>query len=833
VRKLAVSLLILILFTAPGLATLAVTTANVNFREGPGTNHRSIGVLPLGTQVEVEDCDASGRWCGITHEDRSGFVSGRYLEQTEDDSPGWPRAFHIGETSFVVLQQPQFSDWQNFTRLEALMAAEYHADEEALPIFGVIGLAANSERDVDNGTLLLTEIEITQLDFALLDRAQLTELALKLGGLLPTGTVEVLEARVTASLVNYQRVADVDVEDLISTPPRIFVSSQSAVLVQSDGAPVFAPVKGAPGVEFVINTNWDLFRVNDALWLRDDTSWLTTANFDQDWSAVESLPDALSSLPEDGNWDEARAALSPEAFEGDTPRVFFSDSPAEMILLEGDAESEDVPGTDLEWISNTEADLFRLKATGEWYYLVSGRWYQAASLEGPWTFVTPDLPGDFLNIPEDKPYYTVRAAVPGTSEATEARLRASIPTTARVEIGSVTAEVAYEGDPAFEPINGTTMSYAVNTTAQVIRVGDKYYVVQEGIWFVSDSPTGPWELANAVPDEIYTIPPTSPVYNVTYVHVYYGEDDAIWYGYTAGYLHAYLAWGSLVYGTGWLYPPYWQHGPVPIYYPRPITFGIGAYYNPTLGVYGRFGYAYGPYRGITARAVWNPATGTYARGARVYGPRGTGAFVAAFNPRTGTRAFARGGSGVYGSWGSASVRRGSEYVRASGAVTAGGTGGVRWDSSRGQGFVAGRRGNVYAGRNGSVYRNVGDGWQTWNDGGWTGVERPSPETFDRGGLQDRVGQGARDNAANRQNQGNSERASNRQNGGQQVRNRVPAHVQQDHRGRQNGNQRADRRRSQNAYGGSVNRGRANRGNQVNRGNRANRRGGGNRRGRRR
>lgn len=62
------------------LAFPAVTTANVNLREGPGTGHPVVFTLPKGTPVDVGQCDDAGRWCAVTTEEISGFVSGRYLE---------------------------------------------------------------------------------------------------------------------------------------------------------------------------------------------------------------------------------------------------------------------------------------------------------------------------------------------------------------------------------------------------------------------------------------------------------------------------------------------------------------------------------------------------------------------------------------------------------------------------------------------------------------------------------------------------------------------------------------------------------------------------------
>jgi hypothetical protein len=266
---------------------------------------------------------------------------------------------------------------------------------------------------------------------------------------------------------------------------------------------------------------------------------------------------------------------------------------------------EPVKGTALKWASNSANDVFHDEKGKQWYVLLSGRWFSAATLDGPWTFATPNLPADFQNIPDDAPYYAVRASVPGTSENAEARLKASIPQTARVSTdGSVKVDVSYSGEPNFQPIDGTSLSYAVNTNEQVIKVGDTYFVLKDGVWFQGASPTGPFTVAKAVPDEIYKIPPSSPVYNATYVRVYQTEPDAVWYGYTMGYLGAYLAWDTFVYGTGWAYDDYWDYGwagggYVP-YYPRPVSYGVGAFYNPAFGTFGRYGYAYGPYRGIAA-----------------------------------------------------------------------------------------------------------------------------------------------------------------------------------------------------------------------------------------
>ncbi|MEM5583980.1 SH3 domain-containing protein [Roseibium sp. AS2] len=716
------------------LAAPAVTTANVNFRQGPGTGHGSLGTVPNGTPVDLENCDDSGAWCSVSYNGQNGFISGRYLQLTEpEETTGWPRSFRTDAGATLVLYQPQFTEWDNFKTLKALVAAEYLENKDAKPVFGVIGVSGQTVADPDKGDIDVSALQVTRLDFSALGREALTDLSLQVGKIMPTGTITVKEDRITAGLAEYQRMEDV--QGLGTEAPPVFVSTEPAILVQTEGAPIFAPVKGVQGLGFVVNTNWDILKIDETgeLYLRDEKAWMSTQDVSAGWQPVTELPEPISKLPDDDNWSDTREAIPAQPLpDNKAPKVIYSDKPAEMILFDGEPKLEPVEGTGLEWASNTDSDVFFLKSTSTWYILVSGRWFRSSSLEGPWVFTTPDMPSDFLNIPEDAPYYSVRATIPGTSEAAQARLKASIPTTARVETGSLSADVAYAGDPEFTPIEGTSMSYALNTSDQVIQVGAKYYVLQDGVWFVGDSPEGPFEVATSVPDQIYTIPPSSPVYNTTYVRIYETEPGAVWYGYTMGYLTGFLAWGVFVYGTGYYYRPWYRPGVRPIYFPRPVTYGIGAFYNPVRGTYGRYGYAYGPRRGIAGGGIYNPRTGGYIRGGAISGPRGSAGFISAYNPRTGNRIVAGGARGIYGSWGG-KVVTGPQWSRTR-ALQADGA--KRWQQEGAAGRVASldRRGDVFAGRDGSVYRREGENWQKFQGGRWGEVAAPS-----RDDIRNRLG----------------------------------------------------------------------------------------------
>src|SRR4030095_4342316 len=122
-------------------------------------------------------------------------------------------------------------------------------------------------------------------------------------------------------------------------------------------------------------------------------------------------------------------------------------------------------------------------------------------------------------------------------------------------------DVQFQGEPIFQTIPTTTVSRAVNTDKDIIKVGDLYYMCFQGVWFTSRSATGPWEVATSVPAEIYKIPASSPAHNVTYVTVLADDDDEwVTFAAVAGYTGMMVAWGCVVWGSGWYYPPYVGYG---------------------------------------------------------------------------------------------------------------------------------------------------------------------------------------------------------------------------------------------------------------------------------
>ena len=445
------------------------------------------------------------------------------------------------------------------------------------------------------------------------------------------------------------------------------------------------------------------------------------------------------------------------------PQIFVSTTPAEIIVINGAPQFSAIAGTRLSYVANTDAALFRDAASGTLYYLVSGRWFSADSLQGPWAFATPNLPADFARIPANGPRGFVLVSVPGTVQAQEAVIQAQIPQQATLDIATTKLEVVYAGTPKFEPIPGTPMSFAVNTSFNVVHAENAYYACYQGAWFVGASPAGGWTLATSVPAVIYTIPPASPLYPCTYVRVYATAPGSVTYGYGAGYTLGFISAGVVVYGTGYYYPPFIYPGPVPIFYPYPVTYAGATYYNPATGawahggaIYGPFygarggsaynpqtgawargGSVYGPYGGAGAFSAYNPSTGGYAHGSAVWGPQGAAGNASWYNPRTGVSGSTNQNANAYGRWGSSTISGPNQTVHTQSQSNARGSAGsfssstgaqgagVRGAGGNSAGAVKTGSGNVYAGADGNVYKKTDNGWQKYDDGSWNQVQKPT------------------------------------------------------------------------------------------------------------
>lgn len=671
-----------------------------------------------------------------TLQSQSAGKSTRTAEPAQADG-GWPRSYVTPTGANLVVYTPQISSWDKQKHMVLYAAAAYTPAGASQPAFGTVKAEATTNVALSERLVELSVVKITDTNFPTLTKDQVLEIVTQITSGIPQHERVIALDRVLASLDTSQIIPK-NVPGVKADPPLVFFSKSPALIVNIDGEPVWSAIP-ANDLKYAINTNWDLFEhaPTKTFYLRNQKMWLSATSVKGPWAETNTLPQSFTRLPANDNWNDVRSAVPPEQKAQTVPRVFVSTRPAELILMKGEPQYKPIANTQLQWISNTDSDVFRMGTTGTVYYLVAGRWFSAPGFTGPWTFATPTLPPEFREIPLENPRSRVLASVPGTPQAAEAVLLAEMPQTARVNKDLKGPEVVYQGQPVFQPINNTTLSFAENTDKDIIKIGDLYYMCFQGVWFRSTGPSGPWEVTGTTPQEIYAIPADSPIHNVTYVKVEQDNDDWVEFAATAAYTGMMVAWGTAVWGSGYYYPPYVGYaGLYPVYYPHYPTFGYGAAYNPWTGAYSGGIAAYGPYGGAGAVARYNPTTGTYSRGAAVYGPAGARGAAQAYNPRTGTYAATRQGSGVYGNWGTSAVQRGDQWAR-SAHVTNNVTGNTTRAVRTGQG-------DVYAGRDGNVYRKQGDSWQKYDSGSWNSVGKDRAHTGTAGTST--IGQLNRDSA---------------------------------------------------------------------------------------
>ena len=697
---------------------------------------------------------------------------------------GWPRTFASAADTFTIYP-PQVETWdQNL--IEVYCAVELKSAKETAVKYGVVWLQARTEIDKVNRLVTLDQAKVTKVKFPVAQNKEPELTALlekKLPGATKTISLDRLESALEAEDQVQKRV------EVKNDPPKVIIASKPSLQVLIDGKPQMRDMPGTK-VQSVINTKSLILYETDkkTYYLRVEDWWLQANELDGRWEYAKKLPDDMKKVEElvvsqsqaqnsSGEQSKQKPSLKESGKKAEIPEIYVVYGPAELVETNGEPKYDQIPGTSLEYVTNTTGNIFR--RGGEYWILISGRWFKGATLDGPWTFVSAmDMAPDFAKIPKDSPKAPVLASVSGTPEAKEALIANSIPQTATITRSEAKLTAQYDGEVKFVPIEGTSLSYASNTSAAVIKVSDEeYYCVEAGVWFKARSPQGPWIVADTVPAQIYDIPPSSPLYFVTYVRVYNSTPEVVHVGYTPGYYGTVVSASTttVVYGTGWYYPPYIG---ATAWYSWPYTYGVGAgfTYSGDTGWSFGFGYGYGyypwyyPWWGPMGYygCCWYPYYGWGAWGgaavANVYGVWGNTAYsrtgAAWANPYTGNYGAATRGAYYNTQTGRSTVagrgyntniytgntagyRGGATYNPNTGIVAGGGAGyagniytgqgtanrgGFIYNTNTNAGIAAGKN-NIYAGKDGTVYRYNRDSgnWSSNSGSGWNQVDKPEPK----------------------------------------------------------------------------------------------------------
>ena len=499
-----------------------------------------------------------------------GMVSAQMV--VDEESP-WPRERSTNGNT-ATIYQPQVETWTK-NSFAGRAAVELKLAGEKSEWAGVVWFAADGRVDESNRIVHLDHFDITRVQFPEAKDGGSNALAV-MREVIPSGARTVSLDYLVTAVGFAQAAAREGLHGYNHTPPEIIWATNRTVLILIDGEPAFRSVPGG-NLQHVINTPALLVKAGDKLFLAGDGRWFTANSIQGPWALSQMPPPEVAAL----GASPATNSLA-GTYEGTSvPRIIVRTHPAELLQTGGMPDFKSISGTSLQYAVNTDSPLFFDSEYREAYLLISGRWFRATSLNGPWDYVPPqDLPADFAKIPPNSPQAIVLASVPGTPQAEAALLAITTPTTATVNRHDAKIQLEYDGEPQFKSITGTDMSYAVNAKLPVILADEAYYAVDNGVWFTAKAATGPWEVATEVPEKIYTIPPDSPVYYATFVHVYEGTNDMVEVGYTPGYEGAYEDDGTVVYGTGCNYDPWCGDS---YYYGWGWSWGYGYVYVPWYG----------------------------------------------------------------------------------------------------------------------------------------------------------------------------------------------------------------------------------------------------------
>ncbi|MCE2611572.1 hypothetical protein LVD13_01220 [Flavobacteriaceae bacterium D16] len=514
----------------------------------------------------------------------------------DSDTPIWPKDIDKGEYT-ITLYQPENASYID-NQLKSNLAFSVKKANDT-PQFGMLWTTSLLDVDRSNRQATLVSVKIDEVRLSE-EVSEENKQALEnlINDEIPKWNIEFPLDNLLESLEEVSVYKD----DFINKPPNILFAKEPTALIPIDGEPKFKSVE--KNYELLENTG--AFILHDTkkntYYLRGGTFWYQSKSINGPWENVKKVPSKVANIAKKAEMkteEQEESEGDDSDSDGSAPKILVATEPSELVVFQGEPKYTPLQNTNLLFVENTESDIFMNVSDQTYFLLISGRWFTTKDIQGKWDYLpSEELPEDFKNIPDDSKKAGVLSNVPGTLQAKNAIYDAQIPQTAAVNRDTKATDVVYNGTPEFKNIKGLKLQYAVNTESAVFKDKNTYFLCDNAVWFKSNTPNGPWVVADERPEEVSKIPAENPKYNTKYVYIYETSPQVVYVGYTPGYYGSYVYGPTVIYGTGHYYNP-WYGG---FYYHHHYTYGFSVRYNPWYGW--SFGFGFGSPYGWYGHAYW-------------------------------------------------------------------------------------------------------------------------------------------------------------------------------------------------------------------------------------
>jgi len=183
----------------------------------------------------------------------------------------------------------------------------------------------------------------------------------------------------------------------------------------------------------------------------------------------------------------------------DPPRIVVSEQPTRLMLIDGAPVRLPIEGTRLEFVVNTDWTVFHDLASRSWFLLDGEHWLRNTMLSSGSWISTTDLPDDFQTLRLNSEWPQVAAALPPRMPSTP-----PLPVLISYE---PTELVLIDGAMDWEAIADTGLQFVTNTSSDLLRLDDRYYLLLAGRWFTTRDVKRMWYAVKDLPAPFASIPP--------------------------------------------------------------------------------------------------------------------------------------------------------------------------------------------------------------------------------------------------------------------------------------------------------------------------------------